>query len=213
MAGQSMARREFMRILAVAAAASSFPGFERWSFACAGTHPGAPKVPSGTSAYRPQFFTTSEFALVDCITELIIPADEHPGAHAAGVAEFIDFMIANGFPGELSNEQLQQRFRLGLTWIDERSLSLFGKRFIDCSDQQQSDLLEHLAYRKHFRAGEEIGQAFFPLLRDFTINGYYTSRIGLEALDYPGLQTMWAGMPGCPHVNDPEHKHLPPPIV
>lgn len=213
MAGQGMARREFMHILAAAAAASSFLGFERWSFVCAGTHPGAPKVPSGTSPYQPQFFTAMEFALVDCLTELIIPADEHPGAHAAGVAEFIDFLIANGYSDGLSNEQLQERFRSGLTWIDQRSRSLFGKRFIDCLEHEQSTLLKHLAYRKHFRPGEEEGRSFFPLLRQYTVNSYYASRIGLEALDYPGLQTMWIAMPGCPHVNDPEHKHLPPAIV
>jgi hypothetical protein len=44
------------------------------------------------------------------------------------------------------------------------------------------------------------------------VKGYYTSRIGLEELDYPGLQTVWAEMPGCPHTGDPEHLHLPPPI-
>jgi gluconate 2-dehydrogenase gamma chain len=236
MAGQGMVRREFMRTLAIAAAASSFPGFVRWSFACAGTHTETPNPSSNVSLYRPQFFTVAEFALLDCLAELIIPSDEHPGAHAAGVAEFIDFMLANG--GSLSavsvigsagkakhrplvgdpqipraDTEPQEIFRSGLNWIDQRSQSLYGKRFLECPEPQQSDLLRHLAYRKYFRAGEEFGRHFFQLLRDYTVKSYYTSRIGLEALGYPGLQTMWASMPGCPHTNDPEHKHLPPPIV
>jgi hypothetical protein len=214
MAGQGMARRQFMQTLAAAAAASSFPGFVRWSFACAGTHSGAPSAPSATSPYHPQFFSAAEFALVDCIAELIIPTDEHPGAHAAGVAEFIDFMVANGANlSDVPDEELSGRFRSGLGWINQRTQSLHSKSFLECSEPQQTELLQHLAYRKHFRIGEEAGQSFFQLLRDYTVKGYYSSRIGQESLDFPGLQTVWAAMPGCPHTNDPEHKHLPAPIV
>ena len=148
------------------------------------------------------------------MSELIIPTDEHPGAHAAGVAEFIDFMVANGANlSSVPDEELQRRFRSGLSWTSQRARSLYGKRLLDCSEPQQSELLKHLAYREHFRIGEEAGQSFFQLLRDYTVKGYYSSRIGLEALDFRGLQSVWAAMPGCPHTNDREHKHLPPPIV
>jgi len=81
-----------------------------------------------------------------------------------------------------------------------------------CVNPQQVELLEHLAYKERHRDGEEKGREFFHLLRDYTVKGYYTTRIGLEALGYPGLKTMWAEMPGCPHTDDPEHLHLPPPI-
>lgn len=74
--------------------------------------------------------------------------------------------------------------------------------------QQKTELLEHLAYKARFRDGEAEGRAFFQLMRLYTIRGYYTSRVGLEELGYPGLKTMWAEMPGCPHTNDPEHLHL-----
>jgi gluconate 2-dehydrogenase gamma chain len=216
MAGQGVARRELMRLMAMGALASTFTGFERWSFACADTHPGAPPAASAKSAYQPQFFTGEEFRLVDCLAELIIPADQHPGAHAAGVAEFIDFMVANGAnlaDGGVTAEQLQPKFRSGLSWTNERAKSLYVKPFLECAEPQQTELLQHLAYRKQFRAGEEAGQQFFQLMRDYTVKGYYSSRIGLEALDFPGLQTVWAAMPGCPHTNDPEHNHLPPPVV
>jgi hypothetical protein len=38
--------------------------------------------------------------------------------------------------------------------------------------------------------------------------GYYTTKIGLESLGYPGLRVVWPSMPGCPHTNDREHAHL-----
>ncbi len=46
----------------------------------------------------PLFFTKDEFATLDTLTELLIPADDHsPGAHTAGVAVFIDRQVAEAF--------------------------------------------------------------------------------------------------------------------
>jgi hypothetical protein len=73
--------------------------------------------------------------------------------------------------------------------------------------------LEHLAYKDKYRPREEDGRDFFKLLRQYTVMGFYTSRIGLEELDYPGLKTVYEAMPGCPHLDDPEHRHLPPPQI
>lgn len=201
MAGQGMDRREVLRALALAAAASSFPGFSRWSFAC-GDHVngGAPQTRRAT--YSPQFFSAHEYATVERLTDLIIPSDGTPGAKEAGVAEFIDFMVAY-------NDSIQYSFRLGLTWLDAEAERLNGKRFLDLAAAKQTEMLGHLAYRDRYRPGEGDGRAFFDLMREYTVMGYYTSRIGLKELDYPGLR-LYAESPGCPHKGDPEHRHLPP---
>jgi hypothetical protein len=39
MAGQDIQRREILRVMAMAAAAATFPGFTKWAFA--GSHPPA----------------------------------------------------------------------------------------------------------------------------------------------------------------------------
>jgi len=44
MAGQGLERREVLRILAIAGAASGFPGFARWTFACGHGTPGLLQV-------------------------------------------------------------------------------------------------------------------------------------------------------------------------
>lgn len=214
MAGQGYRRREFMRIMAVVSVASATGGFHRWVFADDEAQATTHVAIAGKSPYRPQFFTAGEFRLVERITDLIIPADDHPGASEAGVAEFVDFMVANG--ANLSHgkdSELQGEFRSGLQWMDQRSNALFGKPFLECAETQQQDLLEHLAYSNRFRDGEQAGRQFFQMIRDHTVKGYYTSRIGLESLGYPGLQVAWGEMPGCPHGDDPAHRHLPPPIV
>src|SRR5262249_40884528 len=45
----------------------------------------------------PRYFSADELALVDELTEMIIPKDDHsPGAREAKCAAFIDFMLAEG---------------------------------------------------------------------------------------------------------------------
>ena len=189
--------------MALAAAAARFPGFARWE--CSAQHHtedtvAAPKPQS----YRPQFFTPAEFTMVDQLSELIIPKDESPGAHDAGVAEFIDFMVAN-------DRELQWPFRYGLDWLDARATALHGRAFTELPEEQQTALVRPLAYRDGALRDAD-GRRFFDLMRQYTVRGYYTSRIGLEELNDPGLK-LYSESPACPHPGDPEHKHLPPPIV
>jgi hypothetical protein len=72
---------------------------------------------------------------------------------------------------------------------------------------QQHALLERLAYKPHQRETEKAGQQFFRLFRRYTVMGFYTTRIGLESLDYPGLK-FYAASPGCTHTGNPEHLGL-----
>ena len=200
-AGQGMDRREVLRAMAIAAAASAFPGFSRWAFAC-GEHVNGGTAAPRPAEYSPQFFSPHEFTTIERLTDLIIPNDGTPGARDAGVAEFIDFMAAH-------DESIQYPFRLGVTWLDAEAERIDGSRFLDLAPDKQTEMLEHLAYRDRYRPGEEDGRAFFELVREYTVMGYYTSRVGLEALDYPGLK-LYSESPGCPHQGDPEHRHLPP---
>ena len=200
MAGQGLERREILRILAMAAAASGHPGFHRWSFAC--EHAGGPVAPK-RSTYTPRFFSADEYATLERLAQLIIPSDGTPGAREAGVGEFIDFMVSSD-PG------VQYRFRYGLTWLDAHAGKLHGSPFRELDEAKQTALLEPLAYRDRHRDGEDEGRAFFKLVREYTIMGFYTSRVGLEQLDYPGLR-IYAESPACPHADDPEHRRLSPP--
>ena len=176
MANQSPDRRHVVEMLALATAASRFPGFSRWI--CAPQRAIEESVQPKPHTYTPRFFSPPEFEILDDLTERILPRDESPGAKDAGVAEFIDFMAA-------SDPKIQQAFRDGLAL------------FRNLSSTEQDDLLRRVVHDK-----------FFLLLRRYTVIGYYTSRVGLEQLDYPGLK-LYSASPGCPHADNPEHKHLP----
>ena len=219
MGGQGVERREILRYIGIAAVASSFPGFSKWAFACPQDHP---KVSSqvGAASYKPLFFSPQQYQMVEHLAEMIIPEDDSPGAKKAGVAEFIDFMVANRAPVSTSRDirstddaiaagnEAQNRFLAGLDWINARSHSEFKREFMDCTPEQQNSLVEELAYKAKFKPTTESGRAFFQMMRDYTVVGYYTTKIGLQSIGYPGLRTVWPKMPGCPHPDDPEHAHL-----
>ena len=175
MGGQGIERRTILRYIGIASVASTFPGFSQWAFACAQDHAemSAPKPASGP--YQPLFFSPQQYRMVEHLAEMIIPEDDTPGAKTAGVAEFIDFMVANRVPVSGSRdvrstqdaiemgEEAQNRFLSGLDWMNARSKSEFGHEFMDCTPEQQNSLLEELAYKAKFKPTTESGRAFLPI--------------------------------------------------
>jgi gluconate 2-dehydrogenase gamma chain len=192
MAGQGPSRRELLQALSLASAASAFPGFSRWCFAFGEANAQPP-------VYRPQFFSAGQYQTVEVLSDLILPTMPdasgklQPGAGEAGVAEFIDFMVFN-------DKTLQQPFRDGLQWLDHAGTA----DFVHLSGGEQHEVLERLAFKVKHRADEKSAQQFFQLFRKYTVMGFYTTRIGLESLEYPGL-TFYATSPGCTHHGNPEH--------
>lgn len=203
MAGQGVQRREVLRILGIASAAATFPGFSKWGFACG--HIGKAGLQIKATAYLPQFFTTSEYGVVERLAEIIIPSDSTPGAKEAGVAEFIDFMVAN-------DPEVQYPFRTGLTWLNTHSEGAFGKPFAELAPSHQHSLLEPLGFKDKASPRGEDGRKFFRFFREYTVMGFYTSEIGYKELNNPALR-LYTSSPECPHKGDPEHLHLPPPTT
>jgi gluconate 2-dehydrogenase gamma chain len=190
--------------LTLAGLASTFSGFSRWSYALGEevdphNHQEAP-VKIANAAYTPQFFFPNEYRTVEVLADLILPATEdsshqpQPGAKDAGVAEFIDFMV-------YSDSSIQAQFREGIAWLENASKP---SGFAALPAEQQNALLERLAFKTKHRASEKTGQQFFLLFRKYTVMGFYTSRVGLESLDYPGLK-LYSESPGCTHEGNPEH--------
>src|ERR1039457_2167055 len=73
----------------------------------------------------PLSFPPAEFQMVDELTEIIIPADDHsPGARAAKVATYLDRSLAESFEAEP-----RQKFREGLKLVDKLRSELHQKTF------------------------------------------------------------------------------------
>jgi hypothetical protein len=149
-----------------------------------------------TGPYKLQFFTDAENKTVIEITERIIPADDHsPGAKAAKVNEFIDLIVSQ------SPEGTRQTWRDGLAAIDKLSQKMFSKNFAAATEEQQVALLKEIS--KNEMSPRTTEERFFRTVKNSTIDGYYTSKIGIhEELHYKG-NTYLKEFVGCTH---PEHQ-------
>jgi glucoside 3-dehydrogenase (cytochrome c) hitch-hiker subunit len=148
--------------------------------------------------WKPQFFDEHQNETLIVLTDLIIPATDTPGAKAALVNCYLDLRY-----NEESAEN-QQEIIQALAWMDGRSLSVHNKPFVSLTGEEQTALLEPLADPKNSHPDDQPGVKAFKLIKDLTIFGYYTSRIGLDQeLQYRGdiYNTSFPG--ACTH---PEHQ-------
>ncbi len=142
--------------------------------------------------YKLQFFTGSENAVVDRVTEMVVPADEHsPGAHQARVSQYIDLVAANS-PGPT-----QQAWKERLAAFEKLAVEKHGKPFLQLPEPEQAALLDFLAATE--KNPGTPAEHFFVDMKKATLFGYYTSRIGLlQELGYQGNQVL-DEFRGCPH--------------
>jgi gluconate 2-dehydrogenase gamma chain len=153
-----------------------------------------------TAPYKPQFFKPGQFQTVEILTEEIIPTDDQPGAKQAKVADYIDFVVFSAAQFESS---LQREWTEGLAQLDRDSQKRFGKAFRLASESDRVNLLTEMSAPEHDPSAHHEGYAFFRLVKDMTVEGFYTSKIGLiDVLNYQGMN-YFADFPGCTH---PEHQ-------
>jgi hypothetical protein len=145
---------------------------------------------TGTS-YVPEFFTEREWSVVRLLVDLIIPADDRSvGASDAGVPEFMDFMMT-----DVPNRQTAMRG--GLAWLEREARERFGDGFLEIDDTQRTAILDDIAWPARGRPEHSQGTAFFTSFRDLTANGFWSSRIGIDDLQYMG-NTVVPEWTGCP---------------
>ena len=125
-------------------------------------------------APSPKFFTPEEFALVDELSDMIIPTDaQSGGARAAGVAAYIDSRLAEAFEPDQG-----VKWRDGLKAVEALSQELNGKTFLASTPEQRLAVLTRMA------AGESDpktpAEGFFKQVKGATIGAYYTSKVGIH---------------------------------
>ena len=130
---------------------------------------------------KPLYFSKEEFALLDHLTELIIPRDDHsPGAHEAGAALHIDRSAAEAFLPEEKNSWKQ-----GLAEIERLSMEQSHRPFLKATKQRQISLLKKLSTAKD--NPKTAGETFFQQLKGATVFAYYSSEIGIhKEMEYKG---------------------------
>jgi hypothetical protein len=155
--------------------------------------------PEPVAKYSPQFFNPDEFRTVEILAAMIIPTDDAPGANEAQVANYIDFIV---FSAAEFEPTLQKKWIDGLAFVERESQRRFSKAFREVDETKRVSLLTDMSAPERDPKARHEGFAFFSVLKDMTVEGFYTSKIGLiDVLDYQGMNYM-PDFPGCTH---PEH--------
>ena len=117
-------------------------------------------------------------ATVTVAAELIIPDSDTPGATQAGVAAFIDKILADWYP--LAD---RDRFLDGLKSLDARSVATTGRAFVESASAAQLVLLESFDNEVNaLRVANDASanQHWFAMLKFLTVWGYCTSEVGMR---------------------------------
>lgn len=93
---------------------------------------------------------------------------------------FIGYII-----GHCTDTTQQEAFRRGLQKTDALSQSAHDKRFALLEGPQKTGIMEQLTQQE---------KAFFTMMRELTIVGYFTSEVGAtQALDYVAIPGRFEG--------------------
>lgn len=136
------------------------------------------------------YFTEHEMKTITVLSDIILPKDDISGsASEAGVPAFIAFIVKD-------MPQHKTPMKGGLRWLDMQSLQRFGKSFVTATEEQRIELVDLIAYPEEAPEEMKQGVAFFNLMRNLTITGFYTSEIGVKDLGYAGNRpNQWNGVP------------------
>jgi len=184
-----MRRRDVLKVL-LAAPAATF-GWTDAEAAQAAAAAQAARAAATSKPFVPKFFAATEFRLVRVLADIVIPKDERSGsATDAGVPEFMDFMMIDQPPRQVA-------MRGGLAWLDVECQKRFDKTFINCADAERTAVLDDIAWPARAKPEFAHGVAFFSNFRDLTASGFWTTRMGIDDLQYMGNRSV-ARWNGCP---------------
>ena len=190
----SVSRRDVLKSLAMGAAATSvlrtIP-----AQAAEYAHRMVAAEKAATKVYVPKFFAAHQYKTLQSLCQTIIPTDaDSAGAIEAGAPEFIDLLTSE-------NTAYQVTLGGGLMWLDSTCSDRYGNVYLDCTPQQQKEILDQIAYRNNAMTDDRLSQGveFFSFLRNMTADGFFTSEIGIKYLGYVGSAFL-KEFPGCPPV-------------
>jgi hypothetical protein len=139
----------------------------------------ASQTPGGGS-YSPKALSDHDYRTLVRLTDFIIPVENgKPGAVAAGAAAWIDMLASE-------NAELKDKYTKGLAWLDAEITRRNAADFVNATPEQQTALLDVIAYRRNSTPELEPGIDFFTWVRRMTVDAFYTSEIGIKDIDYRG---------------------------
>lgn len=139
-----------------------------------------------------KLFNTHEMETIAVLSMVILPSKEpNGGPIEADVPEFIEFM-GKDIP------EMQNTLLGGLMWMDHKSNTEFGTEFKSATLEQQKQICDTICFHDPEVPLDKqpLEIQFFALMRNLTVTGYYTSKVGIADLGYKGnMPNVWDGVP------------------
>ena len=123
-------------------------------------------------------FSDDDVAMLDEISDTILPATKTPGAKDAKTGQFMALMVNDCY-----EEKDQKVFHEGLGKINEFSKKNYQDTFMKISQGQRHDLLVKLdKEQKDYMQNKkkEEPSHYFRMMKELTLLGYFTSEIGCK---------------------------------
>lgn len=141
--------------------------------------------------WNPELFSADQAHLVSVLSDVILPADDTPGASEVGVPAFIEDMV-----NDVYTEENRNLFLDGLNAFEEEAREHLGGPFVDATSEEQFEFAEG----KNREAIEvdvsssESGPSFFLIFKELTMLGYFTSEVGAtQVLRYEAVPGRYDG--------------------
>jgi hypothetical protein len=182
-----MNRRDLIRSAVLGAGAATVVGAQEHHHTQLTTIAPAQAAATAAEPWTPAILDEHQNATVIQLSELIIPTTDTPGAKDAKVNEWVDLYLKD------LAEDKGHSFIMGLGWLDGYANQKHGAPFVALTEPQQIAILEEL----DGATADELlpGKAFFNEIKRLTVQGYYTSRIGIAELNKDGVPSTYA----CTH--------------
>jgi hypothetical protein len=145
-------------------------------------HGSAALIQLAAAPAKPKFFTLAQMESLAALTDLIIPRTDTPGAADAGVPRIIDATVAKA-------PDLQEQWTELLGWADAEAKRAGADAFPKLPNDRQVDIVKRAPG--------------FTLLKNATIDAYYSTREGLVTELGWNANTFLPEFKGCTH---PEHQ-------
>jgi hypothetical protein len=143
------------------------------------------RIQASGAAPAPRVFSAAQLEAVEALVEAILPADDRsPGAREARVADYLDLLLSE------SDDAVRRPWLGGLAALEAEANVRFGAAFARLDAASADALLTDLA-RNEVADRQTPLEAFFVTVKQATIQGYYTSEIGIQKeLRYKGNQVL-----------------------
>jgi Gluconate 2-dehydrogenase subunit 3 len=184
--------------------------------------PGCPTdyIRPTNTPFSPLFFSAAEFPVVLRLTQLLLDDISDAGV-SQEVAEWFDLYVssadgvrqaelnlsslhralATAFYGSAAQHHIAKpspatTSQDGIKWILDAAQTQHSSEFMTLDAEQQKVILRSISDEVVPKQLENPGTRFFALLKAETIRGFYTSRAGLQELNFRG-NAFYARSPGC----------------